>query len=111
MREEWEYGNNYLTIYKRNAAMCRCIYASLCAISFLLLMVNRRCAMVKGRGRKMGVFVGGGWWGGGGGGGGLTWTLMLRNFRMVSITFFFLEGGGGGVALNISEILHYKCSS
>ena len=35
----------------------------------------------------MGVFVGGG--GGGGGGGGLTWTLILRIFGMVSITFFF----------------------
>ena len=33
----------------------------------------------------MGVFVGGG----GGGGGGLTWTLILRIFGMVSITFFF----------------------
>ena len=30
----------------------------------------------------MGVFVGGG-------GGGLTWTLILRIFGMVSITFFF----------------------
>ena len=38
----------------------------------------------KGRGLKMGVFVGGG-----GGGGGLTWTLILRIFGMVSITFFF----------------------
>ena len=37
----------------------------------------------KGRGLKMGVFVGGG------GGGGLTWTLILRIFGMVSITFFF----------------------
>ena len=27
--------------------------------------------------------------GGGGGGGGLTWTLILRIFGMVSITFFF----------------------
>ena len=36
----------------------------------------------KGRGLKMGVFVGGG-------GGGLTWTLILRIFGMVSITFFF----------------------
>ena len=31
----------------------------------------------------MGVFVGGG------GGGGVTWTLILRTFGMVSITFFF----------------------
>ena len=42
----------------------------------------------KGRARKMGVFEGGGW-GGGGGGGRLTWPLILRIFRMVSITFLF----------------------
>ena len=36
----------------------------------------------KGRGLQMGVFVGRG-------GGGLTWTLILRIFGMVSITFFF----------------------
>ena len=45
--------------------------------------VNCRLLMIfKGRGLKMGVFVGGG-------GGGLTWTLILRIFGMVSITFFF----------------------
>ena len=55
-----------------------------------ILIINREvrsivdCVMIfKGRGLKMGVFVGGG------GGGGLTWTLILRIFGMVSITFFF----------------------
>ena len=59
----------------------------MCAIAFLLLIEVRSivdCVMIfKGRGLKMGVFVGGG------GGGGLTWTLILRIFGMVSITFFF----------------------
>ena len=54
-----------------------------------ILIINRgavNCRLrndFKGRGLKMGVFVGGG------GGGGLTWTLILRIFGMVSITFFF----------------------
>ena len=53
-----------------------------------ILIINRgavNCRLrndFKGRGLKMGVFVGGG-------GGGLTWTLILRIFGMVSITFFF----------------------
>ena len=54
-----------------------------------ILIINRgavNCRLrndFKGRGLKMGVFVGGG------GAGGLTWTLILRIFGMVSITFFF----------------------
>ena len=59
----------------------------MCAIAFLLLIEVRSIVdyvmIFKGRGLKMGVFVGGG------GGGGLTWTLILRIFGMVSITFFF----------------------
>ena len=53
-----------------------------------ILIINRgavNCRLrndFKRRGLKMGVFVGGG-------GGGLTWTLILRIFGMVSITFFF----------------------
>ena len=53
-----------------------------------ILIINRgavNCRLrndFKGRGLKMGVFVGGE-------GGGLTWTLILRIFGMVSITFFF----------------------
>ena len=45
MREEWEYGNNYLTIYKRNAAMCRCIYASL---RDFILVINGQSSMRNG---------------------------------------------------------------
>ena len=60
----------------------------MCAIAFLLLIEVRSIVdyvmIFKGRGLKMGVFVGGG-----GGGGLLTWTLILRIFGMVSITFFF----------------------
>ena len=63
------------------------MYLCKCAIAFLLLIEVRSIVdyvmIFKGRGLKMGVFVGGG------GGGGLTWTLILRIFGMVSITFFF----------------------
>ena len=56
-----------------------------------ILIINRgavNCRLrnyFKGAWSKMGAFVGGG----GGGGGGLTWTLILRIFGMVFITFFF----------------------
>ena len=73
----------------------------MCAIAFLLLIEVRSIVdyvmIFKGRGLKMGVFVGGG----GGGGGGLTWTLILRIFGMVSITFFFAPPSAIQVNKNI----------
>ena len=55
-------GNNYLTIFKRNGQCVLCKFVR----DFILIInrgpaVNRRLRNgIKGRGRKMGVFVGGG---------------------------------------------------
>ena len=47
----------------------------------------------------MGVFVGGG------GGGGLTWTLILRIFGMVSITFFFAPPLGSNYEIHVDDTI------
>ena len=63
----------------------------MCANAFLLLIEVRSivdCVMIfKGRGLKMGVFVGGG---GGGGGGGVDLDLDFKNFWDGVYNFFFL---------------------
>ena len=63
------------------------IYASLCAIAFLLLIEVRSIVdyvmIFKGRGLKMGVFVGGG------GGGGVDLDLDFKNFWDGVYNFFF----------------------